>query len=102
MIVRGELEAPGDLVIEGRVEGAVRAGNDLFIETGAEVDADAFAERIVIAGSASGRVVAGTSVEVRSTAEVDAVLVAPIVSVADGAKVRGRIEMVVDIAEASR
>jgi len=102
MIVRGELEAPGDLVIEGKVEGAVRVGNDLFIESGAEIAAETFAERVVIAGFASGRISARTSVEVRSTAEVEATLIAPIVSVADGARMRGRIDMVVDIPEASR
>lgn len=97
--VRGELDAPGDLAIEGRVEGTVRVGHDLLIEADAVVDAQVDAERVVIAGRASGRVVARTSLELRATAEVDATLVAPSIAVADGARLRGRIEMVVDRAE---
>lgn len=97
--VRGELEAPGDLAIEGRVEGAVRVGQDLLIEADGAVDATVEADRVVIAGRASGRVVARTSLELRPTAQVDATLVSPSIAVADGARLRGRIEMVVDLAE---
>ncbi len=97
--VRGELEAPGDLAIEGRVEGAVRVGQDLLIEADGVVDAVVEAERVVIAGRASGRVVARTSLELRSTAQVDATLVAPSIAVADGARLRGRIEMALELAE---
>jgi|JI10StandDraft_1071094.scaffolds.fasta_scaffold954346_2 cytoskeletal protein CcmA (bactofilin family) len=97
--VRGELDAPGDLAIEGRVEGALRVGHDLLIEADGSVDADVDADRVIIAGRAAGRVVARTSLELRTTARVEATLVSPSIAVADGAVLRGRLEMVVDVAE---
>lgn len=99
VIVRGELEAPGDLAIEGRVEGHLRVGHELSVEPDGEIDAEVDAERVIIAGRAAGRVVARVALELRAGAQVDAVLVSPSVSVADGAVLRGRIEMPVDLAE---
>jgi cytoskeletal protein CcmA (bactofilin family) len=102
LVVRGEIEAAGDLTVEGRVEGRINASEGLVIEPSAVIEADVRAARVQVSGRVRGRISAGESVRIDAAAEVVGDVAAPQISVADGAVIRGRIEMAVDLPEALR
>jgi cytoskeletal protein CcmA (bactofilin family) len=80
-LIRGEVESPGDLLIEGRVFGAVRAGDTVKVE-----------------GRVEGPI-AARSIVLASTAEVTGELRAESVAIEEGATFEGRIDMVIDEGE---
>ena len=92
--VRGEVYSGEDLVIEGRVEGAVRVPNaNLTIESQACVDGDIHGRRIAIRGSVRGTVSGTDRIDVDASASVAGDLSANHVVVVDGAWFKGRIDM---------
>lgn len=102
LIIRGDVEALGELTLEGRIEGRVRAGQLLVIDAGAEVEAELEAPRIEVAGRVRGRIHARQSLRLEAGAVVIGDVTAAQLSVADGAVVRGRIEMAVELPEELR
>jgi cytoskeletal protein CcmA (bactofilin family) len=80
-LIRGEVESSGDLVIEGRVFGAVRAKDTVKVE-----------------GRVEGPI-AARSIVLSSTAEVSGELRAESIAIEEGAAFEGRIEMAIDDAE---
>lgn len=101
-MVRGDLEGEGDLLVEGRVEGRLKTRAVLSIEPGAHVEAEIEAARVRIAGVVIGTVVAGQSIAIEKGAVVQGTLRAPALAIADGAVVRCRMEMAVDLPEDAR
>lgn len=107
VIVKGNISAREPLTIAGRIEGTIDvAGQIVTIEPGSQVHADITAAGIVVAGTIKGTLVAEDRIELRTTAEIDGDLTAPRVAVADGAVVRGRVDIAgsrkpVDLARAS-
>jgi cytoskeletal protein CcmA (bactofilin family) len=94
VLVKGELSAQEDIVIAGRVEGTIIVeGHLVVIEGGGQVAADIAARGIIISGTVKGTLAAEERIELRNTANVEGELAAPSISMADGAIVRGRIEM---------
>ena len=92
--VKGNISADEPLTIAGRVDGTVRVnGHSLTIDSAGRVDADVQADSVVVAGKVTGSLVATTRLVVRDTAIVEASLTAPVLSVADGAQIRGRIDV---------
>lgn len=88
-LLKGEVEARHDVVIEGRVEGRLAAGGTVLVPEAGSLEAEVYAERIVIRGRAVGRLSARRSIEVAASAEVSADLTAPEISLADGASFSG-------------
>jgi cytoskeletal protein CcmA (bactofilin family) len=80
-LIRGEVESSGDLSIEGRVFGAVRAKETVKVE--GRVEGPIGARAVVLC----------------STAEVNGELRAESIAIEDGAAFEGRIEMAIDDAE---
>ena len=99
IVVRGSVVGDEDLVIEGRVEGSVTLVGRLVVAETGSVEANLEASVIELRGEVLGDVVATGSVEIEPTARVQGTIRAPRVTVRDGAQVRGRIEMVVDLPE---
>ena len=73
--IRGVLEIDGELVVSGRVVGRITARR-LVIAADGTVEGDVIAGEVVIAGRLNGRVFA------------------PTVAIEDGARLRGKVEMV--------
>jgi cytoskeletal protein CcmA (bactofilin family) len=92
-ILKGEVEARHDVVIEGRIEGRLAAGGTVLVPEAGSLDAEVVADRIVIRGRAEGRLFARRSIEVAASAEVRADLEAPEISLADGARFSGTFHM---------
>ncbi len=94
VIIKGEVIAHEDLMIAGRVEGAVRVeGHQVFVLPGAQIAADITARDIVIAGNVRGSLVATARIELRNGANVQGDLTTPALAMADGAVVNGIIDM---------
>ena len=87
--VQGELEIEGDLVISGLVRGRI-AALKLTIAAGGYVEGDIVAREVVIAGHLTGRVFAPT-VSVEATAEIEGRLFHTHITVAQGARLTGRM-----------
>lgn len=97
LVIKGELEAGEDLLIEGRVEGSVRhSAERLLIGQRGSLKADIRARNVVIEGEVEGDVYGSESVSIRETAKVRGNVFTPKVSISEGAHFKGGIDMDVE------
>jgi len=89
--IKGEIEARGDLVVSGRIEGIVRVAGSLRVEAGGEVEAQVHAARAQIGGEVKGDVVATESIHLLAGCRVEGELRAPRLDIEEGAVVRGSV-----------
>jgi cytoskeletal protein CcmA (bactofilin family) len=93
LLVKGDLNAEEDVVIDGIVSGTIdMPAHALTIGPGAQVDAKVFARDVTVYGTLSGKVTATEILDIRDSASVSGELAAPSVVLAEGARVNGRIE----------
>jgi cytoskeletal protein CcmA (bactofilin family) len=93
ILVKGDVIATGDLVIDGQVQGTIELGDhNLTIGEGAAVVANLTARSVVISGTVTGNVTGNASVELRATGSVEGDVTAPRFVMEDGAMLRGRVE----------
>lgn len=94
LIVKGELEAAEDLLIEGRLEGLVKhTAEHLIIGKEGVVHADIHARNLSIEGVVEGNIVGSESVMIHDTATVRGNIYTPRISISDGAHFIGSIDM---------
>jgi cytoskeletal protein CcmA (bactofilin family) len=92
--IEGKVISHENLTIDGQVEGTIEVGDQsLTIGAGAAVTADLTAKTITISGAVTGNVVASDKVDLRATGSVDGDIAAPRLFMADGAIIRGRVEI---------
>ena len=95
--VRGSIVGSDDLIIEGQVEGSVRIEGALKIGDDAALKADITATSLVIDGQVEGTVESTSQTVLSEAAVLIGTLSTKRLSVAEGATVKGRIEMDFDI-----
>ena len=94
MIIKGELTAKEDLAIEGHVDGKVELDhNVLTIGTKGRLKGQVLARTVIVMGRVKGNIAATETIDIRETATVEGDLVAPKIGIAEGASVRGQIDM---------
>lgn len=92
--IKGELSGNEDLTIDGKVEGVIRLrDHSLTISENGHITAEVFAKSAVIHGQVIGDVCAVDRIEIAEGGLVEGDLVAPKVVLADGARFKGRIDM---------
>lgn len=91
--VEGLIDTPGDVTIEGRVEGGVRAGGTVTIAAGATCRASLLCRSALIYGELIGNAVCTETIEVARGARVVGDLRAPNVAVAAGCDVDGEVDL---------
>ena len=97
LVIKGELEAGEDLLIEGRVEGTItHTAERLLIGQRGSLKADIRARNVVIEGEVEGDVYGSESVCIRETARVCGNIFTPKVSISEGAHFKGGIDMDVE------
>lgn len=94
VVMRGELSATEDLLIEGQFDGTINLqDNCLTVGGKGQVKAEIHARQVVIHGSVNGNVTAREKIEIRKTGQVLGDLVATGVAIEDGAYFKGSIEI---------
>ncbi|MDQ4044834.1 MAG: polymer-forming cytoskeletal protein [Chloroflexota bacterium] len=90
---QGDLEAQGSIHVHGRVNGSLKASEDIWIADGAEVDARVEADRVIIGGDVSGQITARSRFEALPECDVQADVSAPTFVVHEGATLNGALSM---------
>jgi cytoskeletal protein CcmA (bactofilin family) len=93
MTVRGDLETPGVVKVEGTVEGHVRAKAQVLIAKGGLVHGDVETAEAVVGGAVNGAIRASNRVEIQPGASVDGDITTRRISVAEGGLLNGLIRM---------
>ena len=90
---KGDLSAEEDLLIQGRVEGAIHHTQRLTVGAQGTVKANISAQTIIVEGTVDGDLQAEKSVVVKDTAKVRGNIYAPSISILEGAAFSGSIDM---------
>jgi cytoskeletal protein CcmA (bactofilin family) len=91
--VEGETTTEEDLVVAGTVRGKVSAKEAVTIEHGATVEADVVGGSLVVAGALTGNVTVHERVDLQAGARVIGNVKASRVTIADGALLKGNVDM---------
>jgi cytoskeletal protein CcmA (bactofilin family) len=103
IVLKGELSANEDLVIEGQFDGTVNLQDHcLTIGPNGKVKAEVQARRVVIHGTVNGNVSAREKIEVRRTGNVTGDLTSASVSIEEGAYFKGSIDILRDTKQEDR
>jgi cytoskeletal protein CcmA (bactofilin family) len=94
VVLRGELSANEDLLIEGQFEGTISLEDHrLTVGANGQVKAEIRARQVVILGSVSGNVTAREKAEIRRSGHVVGDLKAGAVAIEEGAYFKGSIDI---------
>ena len=89
----GDVAGSEDLVIQGRIEGAVQLPSHRFVvDEGASVEGDLSVASVEIKGEFNGRIVASERAELGNTANAQGSILTPSLGMADGAFFRGAVD----------
>lgn len=90
LLIKGNLKTTGDIMIEGTVEGDIRA-HLLTIGEGATVKGECVADDVVVNGRVIGRV-RGLKVRLTSTARVEGDIIHKTIAIESGAHFEGSVQ----------
>lgn len=90
---KGEVESDGSMHVYGRVEGALRAKEDIWLAEGSEVNATIQARRVIVGGTVTGSIRAVDRFEALPQCQVTADVQAPTFVVHEGANINGQLKM---------
>lgn len=90
--VRGDIRGASDLVVEGRLDGAIHVDGDLVIRESGVVRGDVRARSVRVLGVVVGSIVANDRISVSSSARIAGDLTAPDVDVDASATFRGNVD----------
>jgi cytoskeletal protein CcmA (bactofilin family) len=90
---KGTLRFEQSVTINGYFEGEINAAGFLYIEEGADVQANITADSVVIAGKVHGNIYATGTLEMLSTGEIYGNVKAAKLRIADGVVFEGQCEM---------
>ncbi len=93
MSIVGDLETEGVVRIEGKIRGTVRAGSQVLIGQGAQVEGDLHTREAVIGGDVVGAIHATERVELQTTASVTGNIHTPRIAVMEGGRVSGEVRI---------
>jgi cytoskeletal protein CcmA (bactofilin family) len=92
--VEGRIVSEENLTIDGQIEGTIEVGNHtLTIGDGATVTADLTAKSMTVSGTVKGNLTATERIDLQASASVEGDITAPQLLMADGALVRGKVDV---------
>ncbi len=95
--IKGDVSGREDIFVNGSIEGTVDlANNDATVEHSGRVKGSIVAKQVRIKGEVIGDIEAVEKITIYATGAVQGTIVSPRVEVEDGAKFKGRIDMVFD------
>jgi cytoskeletal protein CcmA (bactofilin family) len=93
VVVRGEIDAKGDVRLDGRLEGKIKVSERLTVGAGGTVVADAEANEVIVMGSVEGTIRARQRLELRKGARVVGDICSPSLMIEEGVHFEGRSKM---------
>ena len=95
IVIKGDLIASEDLTLYGRMEGSVtlHGGHTLTIGRFADIKAKIDAKAVVVQGAVTGDITAREKIEIQTTGSVSGDVFAPRLAIADGASIRGKVDV---------
>lgn len=93
-LLKGEIKFKESMCIKGRFQGKISAEGFLYIEPGAEIEADIVAHDVVIDGTVRGNIEAKGVVEMLENARLYGNVRSEKLRIADGVIFEGRCEMI--------
>jgi cytoskeletal protein CcmA (bactofilin family) len=93
LVFKGEINFQDAIRIEGMIEGRITGEGRVIIAPRGKVMGDIMAAQIVIEGTVQGNVTAADRLDIAGTAQVVGDLKAGRLTVAEGAKLMGRVEI---------
>ena len=93
IVIKGELSADEDVVIEGQLEGTINLNqNVLTVGEHGRVKATVVAKTVVVVGKVWDSIIDAENVDIRDTGLVEGDICTPRLAMAAGVYVRGRID----------
>jgi cytoskeletal protein CcmA (bactofilin family) len=93
--IHGEISGNSDLYIDGELQGKIRLGGArVVIGPNGKVQADIEAGGVTIDGSVQGNIKASESVRLGAGSRVQGSVLTPRIGIDDGARLRGKVEMI--------
>ena len=93
VVIRGEVEAKGDVRLDGRLEGKIRVTERLTIGTGGAVKAEVEASEVIVMGKFEGTIRAKRRLELRKGAHVVGDVSTPCLIIEEGVHFEGNSKM---------
>lgn len=93
MRVLGDITADGVVKIEGTVVGIVRAGRQVLVAKGGEVEGDIITREAIIGGEVRGTIVADERVEIQASSVVHGDITTQRLVLQEGGEINGVVRM---------
>jgi cytoskeletal protein CcmA (bactofilin family) len=93
MTVVGELDTDGVVKVEGKIQGSVRAEQQVLVAKGGEVEGNIYTREAVIGGVVRGAIMADERVEVQVASVVNGDITTQRILVHEGGEVNGSVRM---------
>jgi cytoskeletal protein CcmA (bactofilin family) len=91
LVMRGDLESDGDVLVRGKVIGNIKC-RMLIVDSDAEVDGGVEAKEVIMRGKAKGNIKA-QRVKLENTANVDCEIAHRVFSAEEGARIKGTLRI---------
>lgn len=89
--ITGTVSGPGDLFLNGKVDGDVSISGLLFIGESGSVQGKVAAGNVILAGQVQGRITVTGKIEIRSTGQMRGDLVCQSIAIAEDAHLDGEV-----------
>lgn len=91
--VRGEINSPGSIRIDGLVEGKLFVKGDLIVGEKGYIKGEVHADNLVLAGKIEGNIDAKGRLEIKSTGNMSGDAICSVISIEEGAYLDGTSRM---------
>ncbi|MFZ0613341.1 MAG: polymer-forming cytoskeletal protein [Desulfobacterales bacterium] len=92
--IEGELIGEENILINGRVTGAIKLKGDIVVGQSGVVEADVEADTVVIQGTVKGNVTARNHLEIQATGKMIGDITARSIDIKEGSTFEGRSRMI--------
>ncbi len=93
MTITGELDTDGVVKVEGKIQGKVRAEQQVLVAKGGEVEGDIYTREAVVGGVVRGAILSDERVEVQVGSVVNGDITTQRILVHEGGEVNGSVRM---------
>ena len=91
--IDGDIDTDGVIRIEGRVDGAVRAGRQVLVGRQGEIRGDVTTREAVVGGKVQGAIRASERLEVQGTSTIIGDITTKAIAVVEGGKINGTVRI---------